>query len=790
MLKCSNCGKLFDDSAKFCDDCGSALIAVNVTEPQAGATTVLSEPTPTNYNVGATTVLSEPTPTAEAGATTVLTPPTPTADAGATTVLTPEQAPTYDAGATTVLTQEQAPTYDAGATTVLTQEQAPNFDAGATTVLTPDQANAYQQPQQAPVQPTFVAQPQVEKPKKAKKAKKEKTVTDGTEPKAKGGKKALAIALPCVAIVLVAAIIFGIFTFGGAKPYTDAVLYVKDKNLMMTKTSKVEAMKISANFDPDNRYDDDLYIYRDNDLNAYTYFSEDGNTVFYIDNLKKSQGAELYYRSLKDNSQAPVLIASNVDRYSVNVKGDIVTYLTRDDDLYQFDMKSSEKIEKGVSSFRVSNDGKKLYYDTTSGKLFFKKFRKDADELVERGVYNIIATTDDFKTIYYTDNDAALYKMVSGKNSTKIADGMERIQGFCYSTGELYIFSAKDSSTAHKFSEFIVDDMYSKDLTMKEPVDPDNYYYESPEAYQDAKDAYETAKDAYEQKLERDEIRKYLQKTDDTYETYQLSYYDGKEYKILSDSVFYSEILSLEAPAIAVKIYDGNDIPKVKMSSLRDSYEVRSAITQAVSEKAKGSIFSGASVTEVNDTDALDFVFANDGKTVYYLKNYNETKNTADLMKMDYIKNTSEIYDTGVDIDNVYVNSDDTVVYFKELDSAKYTADLYMNKTKIDSGVCYYNLAPVSADKVYYITDFDLTKYEGTLKLYNKGDITKIADGVIQLADTDGGNIAYINSYNSEKETGDLYIYDGKQATKVDSDVNRLLTSYDHFNYHSNLADY
>ena len=99
--------------------------------------------------------------------------------------------------------------------------------------------------------------------------------------------------------------------------------------------------------------------------------------------------------------------------------------------------------------------------------------------------------------------------------------------------------------------------------------------------------------------------------------------------------------------------------------------------------------------------------------------------------------------------------------------------DLYVEGKEIDYDIYMYDsgISVLSDNSVVYYTDWNYDVARGTLKIFNKGEKTKIADDVHSFIVTEDENVVYLNDYSTNYYTGTLYLYHNGESRRLEDDV-------------------
>ncbi len=750
-----NCGKQFEGDVKFCDLCGTKLNDV-IFCPNCGAEA--DSKFAFCQNCGAS--LSAPvvqTPAVAAPAA-----PTPVVVEGATAILD-----------TVAEIDNQAVSNQP------TAEAADDVQAHAapTPVVEAPVAKAYSAPAIASAHTAAPETPVVEA---------------NTADKKKSKKPLLAILISAVSLVLVVAIVLTtVFFSAGNKP--NYVLYVKDKEIVYTGISHIKPTVITDKLVDSASIKNDISTIG-NALGRYTYVTDDGKGIFYIDKISSSSYG-IYYRKLNKKNQQPIKIDSDIDNFAISSNGKKLVYIS-DDKLYEHDLEVKTKIANDVSSFTVSEDFKSIIYikdmdeDTYTGTLCIKKGKKDTT--IDHSVSQIVYVSEDFKTVYY-DTEDALYKW-NGKRADKVVDDIYTTVA-AYDTDEVY-FVRENESTINVM-DYVEDDMKASDATMKEPVRPtypvrDDVDYSLPydewlDAYYAAEEKFEREREQYQKDLDeyyeksdlwdvkeyRDELRSKLKSmtVDNNYRT--LYYFDGKNEKPITDSFAYTARSADEKAVLLYRAYEAQNISKVKLSSITSVYDVKEMITEALESD------TSYQIAVKDNSSAIDYEISrislhDDDDKIYMIadaKDYHGDLYSAKITGKglgDIIKIDSDVYTYST------LYNSNQLIYFKNVDDKTDSGDLYIGNKFVDDDVYIYQIDLDKDGNIAYITDYDSKNSCGTLNYY-KGKSKMVADDVHSFIFTPKGELVYLSDFSNKTYDGTLYLYKGRKSKQIDTDVSCII---------------
>ena len=584
--------------------------------------------------------------------------------------------------------------------------------------------------------------------------------------KAKNGKKFLIPVIAVAAVVVLALLIkFAMSLFGDNKD----VLYVKDDALMSTPEGKSRPKELLSDVEF-GMYD-----------SYYVQLSEDGKYLFFPEDIDEYEGTfELrYMRADKKNAEDEKL-DSDVRRYVLLENGKVV--YQSDDTLYLHNLKDKEEIDDDVMRFVISDDEKQILWQSQDGDLYLQdlNLRKDKEK-IESKVTNIISTSDNFEYIIY-EKESGLYVSQDGKEGEKVAKDYYNVYATATDSGYEIYYVATEDGEAGVLADYVVDDMEKTDKTISEP-NIHNYekVVEKPSFWgttttTEVDDAYYDLLDQYYAKVDRDNIREYLNTTSHTLPNASIYYMTDKkdEVEIANGIIYIDEIQVIykQDRLMLAYGYCGEEIDKVKFSTIYENgdYYSLADIIREESEKStdKMLVLNGeAFVADLPEgTGRFDNYHVNEDKECcYYLAL--EEDGTSELYSVSYGKDAGKATSIDDEVSRLMTVYDGKAYYFKDVSDNE--GKLYCEGEKIESDV-YTSWTCVSEDSLFFGVDYDDGEF--TLCRYKGGKLTEISDDIY----TDdylmtGENTLYLLRDYDEDDGGELLYYNGKKVTVVDEDV-------------------
>ncbi len=477
------------------------------------------------------------------------------------------------------------------------------------------------------------------------------------------------LVIAAAAVVVIAAVLIALFVLKPASKST--LVYLKDDELYLTDLKKLEPIELT----------DDLYD--DGGSSYYAFYStvltsEDGRYLFYPQGIQGDDSFDLYMVDLKanPNNAQPVKIGSGLSEYRISLDGKKVFYLD-DGKLHYSDLVNKTKIDSGVYEFHINGEGTKLLYVDDEDTMYYSDSKAGGDvQKLDSDVY-IQNVSEDLGRIWYLKDDT-FYFLEVGKDKVKIDSKVSMVSAV-YDTGEAYYVTTGSKGST-------------------------------------------------------------------------LFYYDGKESVEITDE-YYS---TLATGSVAMIAYNKTD----KDGWAEGAYiAVGATETELDQEEAARFVFN-------RSCSALYF-FDN------YSDDDDSCELFAVQISNGAV-GSPELYDEDVSSDVLWAYEDDEIVYYKDYSYDDNSGDMYINKTAVDTDVYAYSLY-VRENCYYYLADTD-DDMIGTLKMYDGKKTVAIADDVYSYLPDTGTTVAYITDFDTDDWVGTAYLYTGSKEPKlIDEDVSRLL---------------
>ncbi len=606
--------------------------------------------------------------------------------------------------------------------------------------------------------------------------------------------KVIGIGAAAVVAVIVLFVLVGSLLGGGDKRPEYAV-YMKDDQLYLNLLGGRASIEITEDLAGDwSSYE---IMNQVDDISSLIYLTDDKKTIIYPDDISYD-GFTLYHRSATKEDAEGVEIDKDITRYVVSENDKLVTYITDDDKLYQYNFKDKEKVASDVYNFYVSEDGKKIVYEDYDENIYL--WNNGKEEKIAKNA-SLASVSADLKTIFYT-KDGKLYVKEGNKDEEKIDSDVSSVIA-TYNDGTAY-FVKYDTKTV-SLADYVDDDMKEADANMVEPEYPDyddfnwpdSWDYDDYDAYWDEYDRvyeeYEAAYDAYYDALEiywekdnRDDIRDYIADATIERSVYTLYYYDGKEVvEVASNFTYnsYTRSAADESPVLVFQTEKEAGLEKLKMSEISSYWEVENHVYYADTDVNVNVAIKGTS-TVLDIEDVYSMSYSNDAKKLYVLGDVDYEDYEGTLYEVAISNKVGEVktYDENVTCGYLVASTGGNVIYTKESGE-----EIYVNKKMIDDDSYYATIMLCNeGDTIYYLKDLDYSDYTGTLCVSENGkEGTEIADDVyVAYTTTSEGNVIYLADYDTDDGEGTLYFSkNGKEGKELDDEVQSIVSPFPYLYY-------
>lgn len=589
-------------------------------------------------------------------------------------------------------------------------------------------------------------------------------------------------ALAAVAVIVLLVLLIGA---GGREP--NYALYVKDGEMFYHGVSDKMPQQLSEDLLDGVELDDRSMWYKAYYLGVGVHVTDDGKTIFYLDNQDGGQGM-LYRRSLADSGKEPEKLASNVEQYVVLDNGKLIFYL-KNGTLHRIKGGEDEKIAKNVEDFRISDSGDVLY-ENEDGQWYLI-FRGKEDKI---GTDLDIYLTTEKGVTYYQDGDR-IYRKPFGKDKEKLADDVDTVIQF--EENNSFYFTRRE------------------ELTLADFFQPDS---------------------EYENWMSGMEERAYTP-------FYSLYYYNGKEEILLGEACANRQMHYIndaegfmESFTMFYTRYDLESMGKLSYKDLEalcntDEYFYYSVydvagimIEEALAKNAAYCLCVDSEIYELDADQIEDFWYSREEKAVYLMTDVDEEKQEGTLLRAEisdgkvgelteydknvytgfgprfvagtqtlyYYKNveneTGELYIGGTPVEKdvpatshvKYLVGEKAFLYQSDMDPEEntYTLKSYDGKTTREIAEDVYSYSLGKDGSLVFLYDYDPDRDEGSLAWYD-GKIVEIGEDVYDYAFTPDGDVLFLHDYSTKRYKGDLAVFSGRKVKELDEDVMAIVKPHD-----------
>lgn len=420
------------------------------------------------------------------------------------------------------------------------------------------------------------------------------------------------------------------------------------------------------------------------------------------------------------------------------------------------------------SYVQISEDGKRLFYIDEDGDLYCANtasLTKDAKKVASS--VNTYYAIGDGKIVIYTNDKSKLYSIKVGKEPVNID---KDVKDFIPSKDGKKIVYSK-SSDEENGSDWYITNNSTKALKGDKIATGATFKYVSKDftkfVYTKNKSLYSLTLGKEEYRISKD-IGDFVKVYDsgEIYYTCSENSEDDNNYSPIKQSLWY---------------YGGNKKESVKVSKEYNGYAGYAANTPTIVFYTRNENYEFTFTLAVkNDTYEIkkagqytSYRLSDDGKNVLYLKDRGEDEDYPDagtLCKASVskgFKNENTI-DEGV---TQFGYSADKIFYLKDFDNDKQEGSLYFDGKLISSEAYdgYFNYIE-DTNIVVFKTDFDDNTNLFTINFSKNGRLITSKQDVSDLQITNGGEVFMI--VDPVDNEGDLYLFKGSKSIKqVDTDV-------------------
>lgn len=202
----------------------------------------------------------------------------------------------------------------------------------------------------------------------------------------------------CGLLIIVSIITFSLLNRFEEVEITDYYAYVDDNSLMLWDRENEKSIQLSTTFLTTPN--------KDFNYAAENYYKNDNDRIYFIDNVVEF-AFDLNYVNVADlskNERKAIRVAEKISSY--DVKNGVVAYV-KDNKLY---IHGDEKeIIVNATSYKLSEDGKNLYYIDKDKKVFIYNLDTKTHTLVEENYNNPLYAIEN--DLYTVRNDGYIYKI-------------------------------------------------------------------------------------------------------------------------------------------------------------------------------------------------------------------------------------------------------------------------------------------------------------------------------------------------------------------------------------------
>lgn len=532
----------------------------------------------------------------------------------------------------------------------------------------------------------------------------------------------------------------------------------------------------------------------------YTSINRSGSKFYYV---KGSENRLYVYDRIKDEKTK---LDDDVNSVYVSDDGNYIIY-TKDDDgdntIYEMHLSGKEpeknKIDSEASIVKAFPNSKKVFY-LKDDSLYVKENKEDKTKIAS-DVTRVVSVVDE-KSVYYLKSEGmknTLDKFIDDdyaeidKNIVEPAYPSYPDEPKYPNTADYVYYLWVSSYWGNEYNEELDEWGY-----WREEIDWE-LYYEAVEQYKKdyeewenecnrLREEYNLAYSLYEDKLLRDMLRaEFMSEANAiSYSKFILYYWsEGTEKEIVRDVAYDSPSTGLLAystkvPAAVYQKYNDTEIAALKLSDLiaKNGYstiliyaDVLKNLESARSKQDDIFIAYKDKEYKIAAQNASRWDISDDG-TIYFLDEYESDKKSGVLKS---VKISGKGIETPVavdeDVSDYYLLNGRKLIYCKDMEDG--SGEIYRERKKLATNVYFDSLYSLEdSDMLFYLTDYDQDKEEGTLYCRRGDGQTKIADDVYQYVPVNEKKVLYLTDYNTEKRRGELVIYQGgKKRDTVDTDV-------------------
>lgn len=494
----------------------------------------------------------------------------------------------------------------------------------------------------------------------------------------------------------------------------------------------------------------------------------------------------LYRQRYGIKNAKPELVDKDVNCFCV-IDKNTVFYQKNYKKIYRSDMKNQEKVAPDASFMAVSEDKKYFMWISESDGDLFVQDTKLADDKIKiaSNVQSIDSYTPNFEYIAIIDQDNTYTIISNFEDKEEICSGNESVFTHVVDHELEVVYIESDvEGTQMSISEILEDPYAETDANMKEPniedyqrtVQKDSFWGTRTSVETD--DAYYDEMEKYQEKLERDSIRLEVANSLNVTSS-KICSYSTKTKK--TKEIYEGLVLEQQnsQSAVFLTLFDITKAGTISLDALMElgDWEMSEKMSDILRQGMTFNLLYQDVIMPL-DIDATKYyssvldVETSPNEKLFYFTLNNIDDDNATLFQTDTQGKVNVVNEEVYEIEAV---AEDGVIYSTDYDDGEVT--LYYNDEKVDSEAVNRGCTILSDGSLLYKTDVDDSKRYtvGTLYIYKNGKKKKISDDVAEIVEFDDGKIVYLYDYNYTKNEGDLAIFNGRKNIKIDTDVTDLI---------------
>ena len=585
-------------------------------------------------------------------------------------------------------------------------------------------------------------------------------------------KKLLATVGICAAAVIAVVILIAVF-FGKKDPGEDYAVFVRESNVSIVSAhgSEVAVRELTDNYG------------RKDALENTAVFSEDGKTVFFIDDAGDEDGCALYYLDISAGLEngLPVRICSSLRSsadFRVTRGGDSVFFIRSDGTLCMCNLKTVVSLAEKVEDFWATESGDYTVY--TSGgaaeELYELTVKTGKAELIDREV-EAVRPLDDLSAVFYI-KDGSVYKREKGGEKNRVAAGVADGTITDVTPSGTFYYVTTDRITMPA-SQLVEDDRAQSDGYMTQPEPPVypktsdfrlttgttdwDAYHAAVAKYEELSERYDKDNNEYEQKLRRDALRQELETVMVSYEKSELCYFNGSESVTVNDSGC-TPLADITPDGTLIYVRPAsNSVKKLILSDMHSVDEVQQMLDELGGNDGNLYIAYDGVETSAGVKAEGACTVTKDGRAVWLgSRGIWALRLEEDGQAQLLLEGGSRWYET----------DGGKLLLFKKTGSGY---EMYLEDGKLIDENARPDGIVSKDDTVYYISGFSERTQSGALMRLSGVKTSKVEDDVYAFALTRNGNIAFLVNYSTENKRGELAMFIKNKKITVDEKVSAIV---------------